>query len=183
MRIISGSAKGHRLKSPKGLDTRPTTDRIKESLFNIITPHINEACVLDLFAGTGNLGLEALSRGAENAIFVDKSKVATSIIIENLKYTKLMDQAMVFTCDYMQYLNKFYDGQRKFDIVFLDPPYHKNFIEPVLKYISDKQLLNREGIIVVETDKDDVLFDNIYDFKISCSRNYGRTAISIYKYS
>ncbi len=183
MRIISGQAKGHKLKSPKGLDTRPTTDRIKESLFNIISSHIHKAYVLDLFAGTGNLGLEALSRGADHAVFVDKNKIATNIIIDNLEHTKLIDRSNVLTCDYKQYIDKFDDKLRKFDIIFLDPPYHKNFIEPVLKKISEKQLLNKEGIIVVETDKDDELSEIIDDFKISRSRNYGRTVISIYKYS
>ena len=126
LRVISGTAKGHKLKTIKGITTRPTADRVKESLFNIISGLIPKARVLDVYAGTGSIGIEALSRGAEFAVFVDKSNECSRIIRENLVSTKLIDKASVITGDIFITLNKISKNNKKFDIIFLDPPYKKS---------------------------------------------------------
>ncbi len=180
MRVISGLAKGHKLKSPKGIQTRPTTDRIKESLFNIISAHIYDSNILDLFAGTGGLGIEALSRGAKFSVFVDKSLEAIKVVKENLIHTKLHDMADVLNIDWLSYINTRYNGIIKYNIIFIDPPYSKGLVEEALKAISDRDMLSNDGIIVVETDKQDIIPESIGRFGKADIREYGRTIITIY---
>ncbi|WP_094546506.1 16S rRNA (guanine(966)-N(2))-methyltransferase RsmD [Petroclostridium xylanilyticum] len=182
MRVISGSAKGHKLKSLKGMATRPTADRIKESLFNIIAAYLPDAYVLDLFAGTGSLGIESLSRGAEFVVFVDKNPMAVRIISENLLHTKLNEKAKVYNCDWSEYISRFSNAERKYDIIFMDPPYSKGFIIPVLQKIWQKQLLSIEGMIIVEREKGDVIPELIEGLKIVREQHYGRTVITFIQY-
>ena len=147
MRVITGKARGVQLKTPDGMTTRPTTDRVKEALFSIIQFDIPTARVLDLFGGTGQLGIEALSRGAASAVFVDAGEPACRLIRENLKRTRLENDAKVIRADYLDYLKR---CREKFDIIFLDPPYAEVFLENALKSITEIDILQTGGIIVTE---------------------------------
>lgn len=155
MRVISGSARGHKLKAPEGLTTRPTTDRIKESLFNIIAADMYECRFLDLFSGSGAMGIEALSRGAKKAVFVDKDRKSVSVIRDNLKATKLEERAMVLNCDTALAIAKIGTLGEKFDIIFMDPPYNKGFIESTLTYIVKENILADDGYIIAEQSQGD----------------------------
>ncbi len=180
LRVISGTAKGHKLKTIKGITTRPTADRVKESLFNIISGLIPKARVLDVYAGTGSIGIEALSRGAEFAVFVDKSNECSRIIRENLVSTKLIDKASVITGDIFITLNKISKNNKKFDIIFLDPPYKKNLVVETLKCIEKNAIIKPEGIIIAEHDFDDEIPEEIGGFKRYRCQKYGMTAISFF---
>ena len=147
MRVITGKARGVQLKTPDGMATRPTTDRVKEALFSIIQFEIPGATVLDLFGGTGQLGIEALSRGAKRAVFVDSGEPACRLIRENLKRTKLEAAATVIRSDYLDYLKR---CRETFQIIFLDPPYAEVFLENALKRITEIDILQSGGIIVAE---------------------------------
>ena len=148
MRVISGSARGKRLKELKGMDTRPTTDKVKESLFNIIQFEIEGRRILDLFGGTGQLGIESLSRGAAHCTFVDMRRDAAALIRENLKETGLYDKARVIQGDSLSFLSS---CREKFDVVFLDPPYHTDLIDKALELVSKIDILSEHGIIICET--------------------------------
>ena len=148
MRVITGTAKGRKLKTPPDYDVRPTTDNVKECLFNIINFDIEGRRVLDLFAGTGQLGIEALSRGAAEAVFVDCSSNALKIVKENLKLCGF--SAPVILSDAVSFLK----GASKFDIIFIDPPYDGGLYEPALEAICEFDLLNDNGIIIVESRND-----------------------------
>lgn len=148
MRIITGTAKGCRLKAPKGQDTRPTADRIKESLFNILGMKVHGRHVLDLFAGTGNLGLEALSRGAAHAVFVDRA--TAPVIRENALHTRLDGRAEVLKSDAFSALARLAGMGKSFGLVFCDPPYHKGLWERALLFLDASELLSEDGILVVE---------------------------------
>ena len=147
MRVITGKARGIQLKTPDGMQTRPTADRVKEALFSIIHFDVPGAAVLDLFGGTGQLGIEALSRGAKSAVFVDAREDACKLIRENLKRTKLESDAKVIRSDYMDYLSR---SREQFDIILLDPPYAEVFLENALKRITEIDILRSGGIIVAE---------------------------------
>ena len=146
VRIISGAARGRKLKVPSGFDIRPTTDMIKESVFNIIQFDIEGRRVLDLFAGTGQLGIEALSRGARSCVFVDSSPAATRLVKENLELCGLSDAASVYTRDAIKYL----EGKDRFDLIFLDPPYDVPVVNRAIAKIIEFDKLNINGIIVCE---------------------------------
>lgn len=152
MRVISGTARGKKLSSLEGLETRPTLDRVKEALFNIIQFDLKDAKILDLFSGSGALAIEALSRGATEAVLCDNSRKAIQIINQNLKDTRLEEKANVINKDYANSLKQLYNESKRFNIIFLDPPYKTNYtiiaIEQILKY----NLLEDDGIIIVETD-------------------------------
>ena len=145
MRVITGTARGIQLKTPDGLQTRPTADRVKEALFSIINFDIPGAKVLDLFGGTGQLGIEALSRGAASAVFVDAREESCRLIRENLKRTKLEKDAKVIRSDYLDYLNR---CREQYNIIFLDPPYAEVFLENAIKKITEIDILQSDGIIV-----------------------------------
>lgn len=179
MRVISGTARGMKLQSPKGLNTRPTTDRVKESMFNIISFRIRESRVLDIFAGSGALGIEALSRGADSCTFVDSSRESIVIINENLKKARLDDRAYVISTKVESALSRLAD--EGFDMIFMDPPYCKGFIEPVLSSIVEKGILGADGIVVVEHDSSDKTPQNIKGLVRSDERIYGGTTISFYE--
>ena len=178
MRVITGKARGVALKTPDGMQTRPTADRVKEALFSIIQFEIPCARVLDLFGGTGQLGIEALSRGAQSAVFVDASEKACALIKENLKRTKLQDCGKVIRSDYMEYLDR---CREKFDIVFLDPPYAEVFLENALKRLSEIDILQSGGIIIAERPLDKELRWVFPGFTRSKDYKYGKTLLTIYR--
>ena len=178
MRVITGKARGVVLKTPDGMATRPTTDRVKEALFNIIQFDIPTARVLDLFGGTGQLGIEALSRDAKSAVFVDEREDAYRIIRENLRRTKLEAYGRVVRSDYMAFLKT---CREKFDIVLLDPPYAEVFLENSLKMITEIDILQTGGIIVTERPKGKDLPWDFPGFSRSKDYKYGNTLITIYR--
>lgn len=181
LRVISGEAKGHRLKTIKGNSTRPTSDRVKESLFNIISGYILDSNVLDLFAGTGNLGIEALSRGAYSAVFVDLSVECFNIINENLVHTKLADRATVITGEAVNVLDRLKVQNKKFDIIFLDPPYNKNLIQETLKIIDKNDIISDNGIVIAEKDIADIIPEEQGTLKLIRNQKYGDTVLAFYK--
>ena len=178
MRVITGTARGVQLKTPDGMTTRPTADRVKEALFSIIQFEIPGARVLDLFGGTGQLGIEALSRGAKSAVFVDAGEPACKLIRENLKRTRLEQQGSVVRSDYLQYLNR---CREQFDIILLDPPYAEVFLENALKCITEIDILQSGGIIVAERPWGKELPWNFEGFTRSKDYNYGKTLLTIYR--
>lgn len=173
MRIITGTARGARLKSPKGMDTRPTADRVKESLFNILGKRVLNSLVLDIFAGTGNLGLEALSRGAERAVFIDK---ATALIIkENALHTHLEDKAVILKGDALRELERLHQRKEHFDLVFCDPPYRLGLWERVLVFMDESDLLNENALLVVEHGTDENELPTLKNLRIIRQQAYGKT--------
>lgn len=172
MRVIAGTARRLQLKTLDGMDTRPTTDRIKETLFNMLTPYIYDSLFLDLFAGSGGIGIEALSRGAKGAVFVENNPKAMMCVKENLKHTKLDQRAMTLSTDVMTALYKL-EGEKKFDYIYMDPPYNQEFEKRVLEYLSGSELLAEDGIIIVEASKE-TKFDYVEDlgFSIIKSKEY-----------
>ena len=178
MRVITGKARGVALKTPEGMATRPTTDRVKEALFSIIQFDIPGCRVLDLFVGTGQLGIGALSRGASGAVFVDASDTACKLIRENLRRTKLEASATVIRGDYLDYLHRCRD---KFDIIFLDPPYAEVFLENSLKCITEIDILQTNGIIVTERPLDKEIPWDFPGFTRSKDYKYGNTLITLYR--
>lgn len=174
MRVISGLARGTKLKTIEEMTTRPTLDRVKESLFNILQNQLKNSVVLDLFAGSGALGIEALSRGAKKAYFCDTNRDAINVIKENLNKTRLNDKAVVMNVDYNKALNNINES---FDLIFLDPPYKLDLAVDALKSIINKNLLKSEGIIVIETDEIDRDINELYnlnEINIIDQRKYGR---------
>lgn len=151
MRVIAGSARSILLETPAGKDTRPTTDRIKETLFNILQPYVPGATVLDLFAGSGGLGIEALSRGAEYACFVDMSREAVRCITGNVKRARLDEKSDVLLMDYRNALLRLNTMGKSFDLIFLDPPYGKELEYQALEMLSETNLLAEDALVVVET--------------------------------
>ena len=153
MRVIAGSARSLRLKTLDGMDTRPTTDRIKETLFNIISPSIFDSIFLDLFSGSEGIGIEALSRGAKEAVFVENNPKAMVCIKDNLKFTRLVSKAVTITTDVMDALYRM-EGDKVFDFIFMDPPYDRGLERKVLEYLSDSQLVYEDTVIIVEASRD-----------------------------
>lgn len=149
MRVIAGTARSLKLETPKGLDTRPTTDRIKETLFNMIQFDIQGASFLDLFAGSGGIGIEALSRGAKEAVFVDNAKEAYDCIMANLKHTKLEHGAQVCRQDVFVAMTSL-EYRKKFQLIFMDPPYHKELEQRVLEYFTTSSLVDENTLIIFE---------------------------------
>ena len=178
MRVIAGKEKGIILKTPEGMQTRPTTDRVKEALFSIIQFELPGAKVLDLFGGTGQLGIEALSRGAASAVFVDAREDACRLIRENLKRTHMENAARVVRSDYLDYLKRCKD---KFQIVLLDPPYAEVFLENALKMITEIDILESGGIIIAERPLGKDLPWEFSGFTRSRDYKYGKTLLTVYR--
>ncbi len=178
MRVITGKARGVVLKTPDGMNTRPTSDRVKEALFSAINFDIPGMDVLDLFGGTGQLGIEALSRGANRAVFVDASEDACKLIRENLKRTKLECQGRVVRSDYLSYLKT---CKEKFGIIFLDPPYAEVFLENSLNFIAEIDILQSGGIIVAERPLGKDLSLELPGFTRSRDYKYGNTLVTFYR--
>ncbi len=178
MRVISGTAKGVTLKTPNGMQTRPTSDRVKEALFSIIQFDLPGTDVLDLFGGTGQLGIEALSRGAKSAVFVDQSEAACKLIRENLQKTRFADLSSVVCSDYQSFLKR---NTKKYGIILLDPPYAENFLENALKMITEIDILQSGGIIVTERPVGKELLFSYSGFSNSRDYKYGSTLLTIYR--
>ena len=178
MRVITGKARGVVLKTPSGMLTRPTADRVKEAMFNIIQFDVPGATVLDLFGGTGQLGIEALSRGAKHAVFVDSRDDACRLICENLCKTKLESFGSVVKADYMDYLRR---CKEKFNIIILDPPYAEVFLENSLKLITEIDILQSGGIIIAERPLDKALPWEFLGYTRSRDYKYGKTLLCVYR--
>ena len=151
MRVIAGKARRLNLKTVPGMETRPTTDRIKETLFNILQPEMLDCRFLDLFSGSGAIGIEALSRGAAEAVFVEKNPKACTCIRENLTFTKLADSGKLLNMDVLQAL-RYLEDKGAFDCIFMDPPYKNDFEKQVLEYLSDSNIADEDTLIIVEAD-------------------------------
>jgi 16S rRNA (guanine(966)-N(2))-methyltransferase RsmD len=178
MRVITGTARGIQLKTPDGMQTRPTADRVKEALFSIINFDVPGAKVLDLFGGTGQLGIEALSRGAESAVFVDAREDSCKLIRENLRRTKLEKNAKVIRTDYMDYLKR---CREQYNIIFLDPPYAEVFLENAIKRITEIDILQTDGIIVAERPLGKDLPWEFEGYTRSKDYKYGKVLLTIYR--
>lgn len=178
MRVISGKAKGIQLLTPDGMLTRPTTDRVKEALFSIIQFELPGARVLDLFGGTGQLGIEALSRGACGAVFVDARREACQLIRANLKKTHLESDGTVVQSDYMDYLNR---CRESFQIILLDPPYAEVFLENAIKRITEIDILQSGGIIVAERPLGKELPWEFEGYTRSKDYKYGKIILTLYR--
>ncbi len=178
MRVITGKARGVRLKTPKGEKTRPTADRVKEAVFSIIQFEVENSRFLDLFAGTGQMGIEALSRGARRAVFVDEWKDACQLVKENLRLSGLSQQAEVVQGSYMSYLER---CREQFDIIFLDPPYAEIFLENTLNKISEIDILADSGIIICERPAEKQLDLEIPGLNRCKDYRYGKTWITVFR--
>ena len=152
MRVISGTARGKKLNTLSGLNTRPTLDRVKEAVFSIIQFDLEDKYILDLFSGSGALAIEALSRGAKHAVLCDNSYEAIKIIKQNIRETKFEDKSEIINKDYVEALKKLSKQDKKFDIIFLDPPYKSDFAIKAIKYILDNDMITEDGTIIFETD-------------------------------
>lgn len=178
MRIIAGKSRGKKLKSPIGDKIRPTLDRVKENIFNIIGPKIRGSIVLDLFSGSGALGLEALSRGAGGVYFVD---IDTSLTNENIALTNLVENSFVIKNSAEEAIKSFYKKAIKFDYIFMDPPYLKGIVEKTLQQLEKYNIIQDEGIVIVEMDKSEEIPDILFGFAKIKEKIYSNTRISILK--
>ncbi|MEL4860021.1 16S rRNA (guanine(966)-N(2))-methyltransferase RsmD [Pseudoflavonifractor phocaeensis] len=178
MRVITGTARGRKLKELPGLDTRPTTDKVKESIFNIVQFDVEGRRVLDLFAGTGQLGIEALSRGAERCVFVDASKEAARIIKENASLTGFADRARVTQGDAMSFLTS---CREKFGLAFLDPPYASDLLDQALERMAAIDIMTENGIIVCESALEKVLPDLSGPYERGREYRYGKIKLTLYR--
>lgn len=181
MRVIAGSRRGTRLQSLRGLRTRPTADRIKESLFNMLAEDVPGARVLDLFAGTGGLGIEALSRGAFNACFVEQSPKAAAVLRANIARTHFEDAAIIIVADVFRALPKLARKGDVFDLVFIDPPYADTVGTRCVQSVAALNLLSSDGVVVVEHAAEEELPERIENFAKIRSVRYGRTVLTLYR--
>lgn len=178
MRVIAGTAKGRKLKTLPSNDTRPTSDRAKESLFNILMPYLHGAGFLDLFAGSGAIGIEALSRGAGYAVFVEQSAQAVSIIKENLTLTGLSEASDVRQSTATDFLLK---CNQPFPLIFMDPPYHLGLVPEALRIIAQNRLLQTDGLLIAEGDRTEEFPKFLFGFSLVDKRKYGRNVLHFYR--
>ncbi len=180
MRVISGTARGLKLLSPKDNSIRPTTDRIKESLFNILAPYLQDISFLDLFSGSGAIGIEALSRGAKNAVFIDSSNESYKIINQNLQKAKFLQKAIVYNEKCNTALKKLSALNSRFDIIFMDPPYNKDLTRQTLITILENDLLNNNSFIICEQHIKEQIPEvfGLYNYK---TKNYKITKMTFFK--
>lgn len=172
MRIIAGSARSLPLKTISGMDTRPTTDRIKETLFNMLNPYLADCSFLDLFAGSGQIGLEAVSRGAKEAVFVENNRKAAVCIQENIAFTKFTERCTLLVGDAVSAVRQL-DGRDAFDFIFMDPPYGRGLEADVMKQLASSSLLSKDSMIVVETSLDtDLSYAQEWGYKITKEKVY-----------
>ena len=177
MRVISGTKRGLKLESLDGLDTRPTLDRVKESIFSMIFDMPYDAKVLDLFAGSGGMGIEALSRGSRSAVFVDKSAQACAVVRNNIRKSGFEDKSAVVNTDSADYIQKASHSGEAFDIIFLDPPYGPDILTETLAQIHKAGILAEGGVIVVESDNGTDV--DIQNYKLLKDKRYGRVCINL----
>ena len=183
LRIIGGRLRGKKLCSVPGLLTRPTADRVREAVFNILASEVVGARVLDLFAGTGCLGLEALSRGARQAVFIDNHQQPVSVIKKNIVACRVESVSQVIRSDLRYNMNRISVGGGDFDLVFMDPPYNQGLIEPTLVLLDTKKLLKRNSIVMVEHTHLEPIGENITPFIVKDQRKYGKTLVSFLLYA
>jgi len=182
LRIIGGEKKGKKLFSVKGMNTRPTADRMRESLFNILSASIVDSNVLDLFAGTGAFGIEALSRGASAAIFVDNDRTALSVIEKNLQSCGFEGRSKILRCNILINLKCLKAAAKPFDLVFMDPPYEKDCVYQSLVNLKQSSVLQNGSIIIVEHSPKEPVPEDLFGFEISDQRRYGRTLFSFFNF-
>ena len=176
MRVIAGIARSMPLRTVKGMDVRPTTDRTKETLFNIIQMRIPGCRFLDLYAGSGSIGIEALSRGADECVFVEKARASQELVRENLTFTKLIDRAEILKGDVQQVLPRL-EGRRQFDVIFMDPPFNHELEKETLTYLSGSTLLEDGGIVIVEADpRTDFSYVPELGFRVIKQKIYGKSS-------
>lgn len=180
MKVISGFLKGRNILGYKIIGTRPTMDRVKESLFAIIQNDIKDSICLDLFAGSGNLGIEAISNGAKYVYFIDNNKKSIKTIKENIDNFNIGDMCSVINTDYMQFLNYLKNNDNKLDLIFIDPPYKDNIINEILNFISKNNIINDGGQVICEYVNDN-LCECYNDLELIKKRKYSDKYISIYK--
>ena len=180
MKVISGILRGREIKGYDILGTRPTMDRVKESIFAMIQNNVSNSIVLDLFAGSGNYGIESLSNYAKLVYFNDYNKLCIKVIKDNLKNFNIQDKAIITNLDYMKCLNQLAIENKKFDLIFLDPPYKMICLNEILEFISLNNLLNDNGLVICEF-QDDKLLDNYSNLKKIKERKYGEKEVYIYK--
>jgi len=183
MRVISGKAKGRRLIAPKGGAIRPTADRIKESLFNILPRDFSGMKILELFAGTGNISIEALSRGAESALLVDASERSARIIRENLRRLELTDRAQMWVMPVRRALNAVGRQGSKFDVIFLDPPYDQKLVGRSLELIASVDPVYSTGLVVAEHSVRETLKTSYGSLSLNDQRRYGDTLLSFFRHA
>ena len=179
MRIITGEYRGRKLETPIGYDVRPTTDKVKEAIFNLLQNDIYDSVCVDLFAGTGSLGLEALSRGAKRCYFCDNARASLNMIKNNIKHCGANEKSIVLAGDYSKTLTRI---KEQADIIFLDPPYASGLYEKCLGLIQELDLLSDDGIIVAEHDKYDEMPEQVGSLIKVKERRYGKILVSIYQY-
>lgn len=183
MRIISGTNKGMKLYAPEGNEVRPTSDKIKEAIFNILGYIDEESLVLDLFAGSGGIGIEFLARGAKKCYFVDASHKSLSFVRKNLKLSKFEEKSNIIMSDYIKAITDLANNNIKFDYIFADPPYPLHCGSNIAYKVFEKNLLKLDGTLIIETDKDEIVLENIKIDNVKYKEKiYGRTRISILKY-
>ena len=182
MRIISGILRGKKLAMIRGRWIRPTADRLRESIFNILGDSVKEATVLDMFAGSGAYGIEALSRGAVSAVFMDNSKKAISIIQKNVKSCDLEDRVKIIRWDIIKNLNCLKSFSLAFNLIFIDPPYNQNYLKPALLNLFRNGSVGKGACIVVEHSHHEQIPENLMSVKISDQRRYGKTLVSFINY-
>jgi 16S rRNA (guanine966-N2)-methyltransferase len=179
LRVISGQARGRILKAPRGYKTRPTADRVKEAIFNVLSAKIKGSYVLDVFAGSGGLGIEALSRGAEYAVFIENNRESWLTIKKNLALTGFETQAQVFLGDFAHVLPRL---EKRFDLVFLDPPYNQGLVQKSVSLIIDLGLLKDQGVIIIETAGKQKELPVREEITLKKESIYGDTAVLYYQY-
>ena len=182
LRIIGGTLKGKKLYSVHDTSIRPTADKLRESIFNILSQRVLDAVVIDLFAGTGALGIEALSRGAESALFIDNSKRALSVLRKNIYSCMLGQKANIIKWNIRQNLNCIKSKKQNFDLIFLDPPYDKNLIKPTLLNLDKSHSLKNGACIVVEHSLFEPIPTDLFAFDLFDQRKYGKTLVSFLNY-
>lgn len=177
MRIIAGDFKGRRLETPENNNIRPTTDKVKEAMFSIIAPYLEDSVCVDLFSGTGNLGLEAISRGAKKCYFCDNSRESVGILRRNIAYCKAEEYSVVYAGDFRRALERV---REKVDIFFLDPPYEAGFYEAAFEKIRELELLQEDGIIVAEHGKNFDMPEELCGFEKIKEKRYSHIVLSLY---
>ncbi|MGL4847940.1 MAG: 16S rRNA (guanine(966)-N(2))-methyltransferase RsmD [Clostridium sp.] len=182
MRIIAGKARGRKLLSPETYETRPTLDRVKEAMFSIVQGYIPNALVIDVFAGTGSLGLEAASRGAKEVHLIDKSSQTYPILRKNVQNLKFEDTCFTYNSDSYVVLKTLAKKNKKFDLMFIDPPYCKEMIPEALKITYENGLLKEDGIIVTKIDSMEEIYEGYESLKLVRNKRYGNTTVCFYKY-
>jgi len=182
LRVIAGEYRGRRLDRIEGMDIRPTTDMVKESLFNILGAAVIDSVFLDLFGGTGGIGIEALSRGAKHVVFIDSSIKSVKVLKGNLERLDIKNNVEVFNTDYSTAVSKLHKFGKEFDIIFIDPPYSVGIAQDALKQINEHPILSQSGLIIVEHDTKDEMPESLGKLYMYRSKQYGNTALSFYAY-